>query len=197
MRLIGRFSSPYVRRVAVTLELHGLEYGHLNLIPFGDGKAEARKFNPLGRVPALELDSGEHIVESATIIDYLDGIVGPDKSLTPPPSTDARRDVLNTISVAAGATDKLVSALYEHHLRPREMVYRPWVEMCERQIIDGFNWLNERLVDDWFVGGRMTQADVSVAVFWQFGCERRPGFFKRRLPESSIPVGSVGGNRRL
>jgi glutathione S-transferase len=178
MQLIGRFSSPYVRRVAITMEIYGLEYDHLNVMPFGDEKDAVRKFNPLGRVPALALDNGEHLIESGAILDYLDGLAGSDLSLMPIPAK-ARRQTLNIISVASGATDKLVSALYEHHLRPKDMVYRPWVELCERQVIDGFKWLNEKLSDEWFVDRQMTQADVSAAVFWQFGSEKRPNFFKR------------------
>ena len=33
--LYGRYASPFVRRVAVTLRLYGLEYGHVPLMPFG------------------------------------------------------------------------------------------------------------------------------------------------------------------
>lgn len=178
MQLIGRFSSPFVRRVAVTMEVYGLDYEHLDLTPFGDDKAEVRKHNPLGRVPALVLDDGETVVESATIIDYLDGRVGPAAALTPP-SGPARRRILTLASIASGATDKLVSSLYEHHLRPKDYVYRPWVGMCDAQVVDGFQWLDRQLADDWFVGGRMSQADLSVAVFWQFGRGKRPNFFER------------------
>ena len=56
MQLIGRYSSPYVRRVAVTMGFYGIDYAHANLTPFGEEKAVVRKFNPLGRVPALVLD---------------------------------------------------------------------------------------------------------------------------------------------
>lgn len=178
MKLIGRYSSPYVRRVGATMVAYGLEFERVDLTPFGDDKAAVRAYNPLGRVPALMLEDGETIVESATIIDYLDGCAGEAAALTPPTGPE-RRQVLNLVSVAAGATDKLVSSLYEHHLRPKEMVYRPWTEMCDRQVVDGFQWLDQRLTGAWFVGDRMTQADLSIAVFWLFGHGKRPNFFRR------------------
>lgn len=178
MKLIGRYNSPYVRRVAVTLAFHDIPFTREDLNPFGDEKAEVRKYNPLGRVPALVLDSGETLVESATIIDHLDSIVGPVHALTPADGAQ-RRQVLNLVSIASGATDKLVSSLYEHHLRPKEMVYRPWVQMCDRQVSDGFQWLDRQLTGDWFVGDRISQADLSVAVFWQFGLGKRPNFLAR------------------
>lgn len=178
MKLIGRYSSPYVRRVAVTLRIYGIDYEREDLTPFGDEKGEVRAYNPLGRVPALLLDDGECLVESAAILDFLDDLVGAETALTPAGGA-ARRQVLKRVSVATGAMEKLVSSLYEHHLRPKEMVYRPWVEMCDRQVSDGFRWLDGQLEGDWFVGGRMTQADVTAAVFWLFGLEKRPNFFAR------------------
>lgn len=178
MKLVGRYTSPYVRRVAITMLTCGLEFELVERLPFGEDKAEVRKFNPLGRIPALVLADGETIVESGTIIDCLDDMVGPERALTPPTGVE-RRAVLNLLAVASGATDKLVSSLYEHHLRPPEMVHRPWARMCDRQATDGFRWLEQRLQGDWFVDDRMTQADLTVAVFWQFGVEKRPNFFAR------------------
>ncbi len=178
MKLIGGYNSPYVRRVAVTLGFYGMPFSREDLTPFGDDKAEVRKYNPLGRVPALVLDDGETLVESASIIDHLDTMVGPARALTSAEGP-ARRQVLKLVSIASGATDKLVSALYEHHLRPADKVYRPWVKLCDRQVQDGFRWLDAQLTGDWFVGGRISQADVSVAVFWQFALGKRPNFMAR------------------
>ena len=213
MRLIGPYGSPYTRRVAITLMLYGLEYEQTKVVPFGDGKDKLRDVNPLARIPVLELDDGACIVESGTILDYLDTLVDAETSLTPR-SGPARRQVLNYLSIASGATDKLVSVLYEYHFRPRELVYRPWIEMCERQVVDGFQWLDDHLEGDWFVGDSMTQADVSIAVFWQFGCEKRQKFFERMgctrlealserldqapssrktLPEGGLPAGIALG----
>ena len=108
--------------------------------------------------------------------------------------------VLNLVSVSAGATDKLVTVLYEHHFRPPEMIYRPWMEMCEKQVVDGFKWLDQRLTNDWFVADALTQADVSTAVFWQFGSEKRPQFFERmackNLQALSDRLGSTPAFRR-
>ncbi len=178
MKLIGGYNSPYVRRVAVTLGFYDMPFAREDLTPFGDDKPEVRKYNPLARVPALVLDDGETLIESGSIIDHLDTMVGPDRALTPA-SGPARRQVLKLVSIASGATDKLVSALYEHHLRPKEMVYRPWVDMCDRQVRDGFQWLDSQLTGDWFVADRMSQADVTTAVFWQFALGKRPNFMAR------------------
>src|SRR5664279_2746069 len=70
--LYGRYASPFVRRVAVSLRLYGIEYQHAPLMPFGPDKAELAKFNPIARVPALRLDDGEMLIDSAAILDHLD-----------------------------------------------------------------------------------------------------------------------------
>ena len=174
--LYGRHASTFVRRVTVTLRLYGIEYRHVPLMPFGPDKAELKKFNPIARVPVLRLADGEMLVDSAVILDYLDGLVGPERSLTPPAGA-ARRRVMTLTAVALGANEKLVAGLYERHFRPREAWHAPWLEACDRQVRDGFAWLDANFAGPWFTGAGMTQADVTVAVFWLFGRARRPRFF--------------------
>jgi len=174
--LYGRYASPFVRRVAVTLRLYGIEYLHTPLMPFGPDKVELARFNPIGRVPALRLDDGEMLIDSAAILDYLDGLAGPDRSLTPA-SGPARRRVLALLAVALGANEKLVAALYERHFRPREAWHQPWLAACDKKVRDGFTWLDAAHAGPWFTGAEMTQADITVAVFWLFGRAKRPRFF--------------------
>jgi len=176
--LYGRHASPFVRRVAITMRLYGIAYRHVALMPFGPEKAELAKFNPIARVPALQLGSGEMLIDSAAILDYLDQLAGPQRALTPA-AGPARRRVLTLLAVAHGANEKLVGALYERHFRPREAQHAPWLAACDKQVRDGFSWLNATFVGPWFTGEDMTQADITVAVFWLFGRAKRPRFFSR------------------
>jgi glutathione S-transferase len=174
--LYGRYASPFVRRVTVTLRLYDIGYQHVPLMPFGPDKTELTKFNPIARVPALRLADGEILIDSTAILDYLDSLAGPGRSLTPV-AGPARRHVLTLLAVALGANEKLVAGLYERHFRPREVWHAPWLEACDKQVRDGFVWLNEVFAGPWFTGAQMTQADITVAVFWLFGRARRPRFF--------------------
>ena len=173
--LYGRYASPFVRRVAVTLRLYGIDYRHVPLMPFGPDKAELAAFNPIARVPALRLADGEMLIDSAVILDHLDQVVGP-RSLTPA-AGPARRRVLTLSAIAHGAQEKLVAGLYERHFRPREAWHVPWLNTCDKQVRDGFVWLDAQLAGPWFAGAEMTQADITVAVFWLFGRGKRPRFF--------------------
>ena len=173
--LYGRHASPFVRRVAVTLRLYGIDYSHVPLMPFGSDKAELAAFNPIARVPALRLADGEMLVDSAVILDHLDQVAGT-RSLTPAAGA-ARRRVLTLTAVALGANEKLVAGLYERHFRPRETWHKPWLDACDKQVRDGFGWLDAQFSGPWLAGPDMTQADITIAVFWLFGRGKRPKFF--------------------
>ena len=80
MILIGQYDSPFVRRVAIALRLYGMPFEHRPWSTFGDGDKIA-PYNPLRRVPTLVLDSGEALIESTAILDYLDELVGPEKAM--------------------------------------------------------------------------------------------------------------------
>jgi glutathione S-transferase len=184
--LFGRHASPFVRRVAVTLRLYGIDYRHEPLMPFGPDKAKLAEFNPIARVPALRLADGEMLIDSAVILDYLDGLVGPERALTPP-GGQSRRRVLTLLAVAHGANEKLVAGLYERHFRPREAWHRPWLDSCDKQVRDGFVWLNGAFAGPWFLGEQLTQADITLAVFWLFARGKRPNFF------ASLDCGKLDG----
>ena len=77
--------------------------------------------------------------------------------------------------------DKLVAVLYERQFRPKEKWHRPWIEACETQIRDGFNWIDSEIQGDWLVGDTLTQADVSLAAFWDFATRLRPHFFAKMI----------------
>jgi glutathione S-transferase len=173
--LYGRHASPFVRRVAVTLRLYGIDYDHVPLMPFGPDKTELAAFNPIARVPALKLAGGELLVDSAVVLDHLDQVVGV-RSLTPAAGAERRR-VLTVVAVALGANEKLVAGLYERHFRPREAWHKPWLDACDKQVRDGFGWLDTQFAGPWFTGSELTQADITVAVFWLFGSGKRPTFF--------------------
>src|ERR1700723_1629807 len=105
------FDSPYVRRVAASMNLLGMEFEHRNW-SVGKDFELIRQFNPLGRVPTLVQPDGEALIESAAILDFLDEVVGPERALTPRSGGD-RREALRIMAVATGAAEKGVAQLYE------------------------------------------------------------------------------------
>src|SRR5215469_6427289 len=82
MKLFGTYLSPFTRRVAAALISRGIPYEHDDLNGYLD-PARARALNPVGKVPVLVLDDGEHLIDSGAILDHIDELVGPDRALTP------------------------------------------------------------------------------------------------------------------
>lgn len=183
MKLYGRYLSPYVRRVGTSLTLLGLPF-ELKVLSVLTDQDAIRAVNPLVRVPALELDDGTILIESWAILDYLDELVGPEKALVPPKGKD-RRDVLQYAVHATGACDKIVTAFYERTRRPAEFTYEPWAEYCEEQARGGLSVLDGALEGrSYLVGDRLTQADVSAVIAYDFARQVLPD---RVAPEGRFP----------
>jgi glutathione S-transferase len=164
MLLIGVNRSPYTRRVAITLAAYGMAFEQEALTGF-DHRDEVRGSNPLGRIPALVLDSGEVLVDSAAIIDYLDEVYGRGRALTPPEGTE-RRAVLKVAAMMMGACDKLLAAAYERNRKPPEKVHQPWIDDCVAQASNALVAVDAMVEAraPYLMFGRLTQADVTAFI---------------------------------
>ena len=104
MILVGQFDSPFVRRVAITMNHYGLPFERKILSVFTDFE-KMLTVNPLGKVPALQLDDGEYIFDSRMIIDYLDRLF-PEEIRLIPSNPEYRIQVLRTEAIALGLAEK-------------------------------------------------------------------------------------------
>ncbi len=167
MILIGMFDSPFTRRVAISAALLGMTFEHRNW-SVGRDFDRIREFNPLGRVPALVLDNGECLIESAMILDYLDQAAGPERALLPA-SGKARRDALQIMALATGAADKGIHIVIERVFRPEEKQHAPWTERCRVQVNGALAELDRLCAAagerPWLIGDAMTQADITLACY--------------------------------
>src|SRR5689334_22348202 len=82
MLLIGMLDSPYVRRVAVSLQLLGLPFEHRALSVFRTFD-EFREYNPVVKAPTLVCDDGTVLMDSTLILDYAEALAAPRHSLMP------------------------------------------------------------------------------------------------------------------
>ncbi|MBU8541574.1 glutathione S-transferase family protein [Falsiroseomonas tokyonensis] len=183
MILIGRNLSPFVRRTAAALNLLGLRYTQR---PFStvDNATEIRSFNPLGRVPALVMEDGEVLVDSAAILDALDDLAGPDRALVPRGGA-ARRAVLRANALATGATEKVVAAYYESR-RPEAL---RWADNLAKQIGQaqaGFAALDQLAESGgWLCGEAPTLADLTAVARLDFADVVLPDLAAERFPALS------------
>ena len=82
MQLIGMLDSPYVRRVAVSLQFLGLPFEHRSLSVFRTFE-QFQELNPVVKAPSLICEDGTVLMDSTLILEYAESIAAPTKSLMP------------------------------------------------------------------------------------------------------------------
>src|SRR5215471_3319821 len=78
MQLYSFFRSSAAYRVRIALNLKGMSYDTIGIHLQKEGglnrRPDYKAVNPQMRIPALRLDSGEVLIQSLAIIEYLDEI---------------------------------------------------------------------------------------------------------------------------
>lgn len=169
--LIGQFDSPFVRRTAVTMNHYGIPFERKILSVFTDFD-EMLRHNPLGKVPALQLDNGEQIFDSRMIIDHVERLV-PEAHRLIPAEPAQRRRVLRAEAVALGLAEKCYERGIEYARRQPDKIDEVWAERLKQQIVSALGWLESLQPDPWLCGEAMTQADITCAVTFTYLREKQ------------------------
>jgi glutathione S-transferase len=159
MKLYHSPTSPYVRKVMLTLHVTG-QLDDVELIA-GSGTPlepndETIKFNPLGKIPCLVTDDGMAIFDSRVICRYLDhraksGLYPDGEALFP---------VLTAEALADGVIDAVLLTAYEWRLRPEEKRYQPWVDGQVAKVERGLAVLEQ---SDLILTGDVNAAKIATA----------------------------------
>jgi glutathione S-transferase len=145
VKLISLNASPFARKVRILI----LELGLQDSVAIQDPGAVTpasnnellNKVNPLGLVPALELDNGDSIYDSLVICDYLNHFAG--GSLFPSDPKE-RIQALALHSLANSMLDLAVGLRYETALRPEELRWQTWIDHQKEKIERGLDALEGR-----------------------------------------------------
>ncbi|MBW8744602.1 MAG: glutathione S-transferase family protein [Sphingomonas sp.] len=176
MILIGQYDSPFVRRVAVTLQLYKIGYEHRPWSAVGDGDKIA-EVNPLMRVPTLVASDGEAVTDSGTIVQLLDHMAGFGAFLSR--NWPQQGEVLRLAAFAAGAAEKGVALIYEAAFHEGAKPF--WRERMQNQVTNTLALLDrERAAREtpWLFGERLSHADIMIGTTLCFLREALPGRFE-------------------
>jgi glutathione S-transferase len=177
MQLVGHYDSPFVRRVGVSLTVLGIPFERQLLSVFSNAET-MRAFNPLVRVPAVVLDDGECLIDSAAILDHLDETVGSQRALLPA-GGKARREALRKMVLATGVSDKAVAITYERR-KPAAKIDETWIARCRGQQEGALAELDRRFAAAKPDETRLMQPEITVATML--------GYLRLRQPET-LPAG--------
>ncbi|MEO6299885.1 MAG: glutathione S-transferase family protein [Paracoccaceae bacterium] len=125
MRLYHSPTTPFGRKIMVQILETGLEVEVISVMgtPIATGTLPIDR-NPLGKIPALELDDGGVIYDSRVISRYLDDLTAAGLY----PAKPALWDVLVLEATTDGILDAAVLMAYEVRIRPEERRFPEWVE---------------------------------------------------------------------
>ena len=71
MKLVGSYTSPFVRKLSILLLEKGITFEFINELPYNADNGVAQ-FNPLGKVPVLVTEGGECWFDSPIIAEYIE-----------------------------------------------------------------------------------------------------------------------------
>lgn len=167
MKLIGMLDSPYVRRVAISLQLLGLPFEHQSLSVFR-GFDAFRQLNPVVKAPTLICDDGTVLMDSTLILQYAEALARP-RTLLPTGLRDLQHE-LRLIGLGLAATEKAVQIVYERSLRPPEKIHEPWLGRVTGQLLAAYGELERELAQGVGIpaGPGIRQAGITIAVAWHF-----------------------------
>ncbi|MGK3126148.1 glutathione S-transferase family protein [Candidatus Pantoea formicae] len=163
MKLIGMLDSPYVRRVAISLELYGKIFEHQPLSVFGD-YARFADINPAVKAPTLVLDDGTVLMDSSLILQYLEANTLEGRHLLPR-DHKALADDTRLLGLVLAASEKTVQHVYEHHLRPAEKRHQPWIDRVTQQLLSDCALWNVAMEGR---DAKRDQVAITSAVVWGF-----------------------------
>lgn len=144
MKLIGSYTSPFVRKISILLLEKGITFEFVNEQPY-HAETGVAQYNPLGKVPALVTDDGETWFDSPIIAEYIE-LLGIAPAMVPR-EPKAALAIKQIEALADGIMDAALVSVREQArpaalqseaelVRQREKISRS-LDMCEQLLQDG------------------------------------------------------------
>lgn len=160
MKLIGSYTSPYVRKISVMLLEKGIAFDFINDFATSPG-SNVTQFNPLGKVPILISDEGEAFFDSPIIVQFIE-LLNVSPTLLPWQPLEALR-VRQIEALADGVTDAAVALVLESK-RDADKRNEQWVIRQREKLQRGLDALEQHANNRMLLNGEsLNVADIAVA----------------------------------
>ena len=161
MKLFYAPQSPFARKVRIAaIELgieDGIELEYAEVVPGRPNTAYAISHNPLRKIPALLIESGETLYDSTVICEYFDTLAG--GNVLVPRDAPRRWRVLTNHALAQGMCESVIQIRYETSLRPEALRWPTWVDDHWNKIDSGLDWFER---NDNELGGALDLAQIGL-----------------------------------
>jgi glutathione S-transferase len=148
MKLFSVNASPFARKARVLIIELGLQdrvaVHSLDGVTPVSNNVDLNAVNPLGMIPALQLDDGSSLYDSPLICEYLDQVAGGGLF---PADAERRFRTLELQALADGLLDLSVALRYETALRPEALRWADWIDHQNEKIARGLDVLEQKCSD--------------------------------------------------
>ncbi len=159
MKLIGNYTSPYVRKISVILLEKGITFEFVNDNPW-TAESAAPHYNPLGKVPALIAGENEYWFDSPVIAEYLELL-----DIAPaliPREPKAALKMRQMEALADGIMDAALVSVREQQRPPAQQSETELLRQREK-ISRGLDMLEKFAADKTLSAEPLTVANIAVA----------------------------------
>ncbi|MDD2883654.1 MAG: glutathione S-transferase [Dechloromonas sp.] len=159
MKLIGSYTSPFVRKVRIVLAEKKIEIELVIDSPWVDDST-VPTLNPLGKIPVLLLDDDTPLFDSRVIVDYIDNVT-PNNKLFPAPNRE-RAEVKRWEALGDGLCDAAIGAMLESK-RPKKEQSAHWINRQRDKVTRSLDFMANHLGDKAFcTGTHFSMADIAT-----------------------------------
>ncbi|HHG8770900.1 TPA: glutathione S-transferase [Raoultella planticola] len=159
MKLIGSYTSPFVRKISVILLEKEIPFEFVNELPYSDVNGVA-KFNPLGKVPALVTDDGECWYDSPVIAQYLE-LLDVTPAMVPSDAKAALK--MRQFEALADGVMEAAQALVREKARPAAQQSESELLRQREKVARGLDALEANIVNGSLRPGEVNLATISAA----------------------------------
>lgn len=172
MKLIGTYTSPFVRKARIVLAEKKIDCEFIVESPWVAGNSIAQ-FNPLGKIPALVLDDETVIYDSRVIVEHLDNGTPNNKLI--PPSGRERMLVKRWEALGDGLCEAAVASFLEGKRKKGEKS-EGWINRQNDRIVRTVAAINTDIGEQaWCHANAFTLADITIG--------SALGYLDLRLPD--------------
>jgi glutathione S-transferase len=159
MKLWYSPSSPFVRKVIVAAHELGLA-DRIDIVEASTSPVNRHAglgaLNPVGKIPAMQLDDGQILFDSRVICAYLDSL----KPGLMPASGPQRFKVMTAEALGDAIMDAAVLTRYETAMRPEDLRWKGWIEGQMTKVWAALDSLENDWLD--FLQGPLTMGHIAI-----------------------------------
>jgi glutathione S-transferase len=189
MKLHQTYLSPFPTRVRLLLYAKGIEVEFVEPLGIHDSRESKGRYleiNPIGRVPALELDDGRVLPESEVICEYLEDAF-PTPSLRPSDPW-ARAQVRLIARLCDIYLVMAMVPLFTASAQSRKDWNRARIDSALREVRKALDYLEIYIgTEGYAVGGLLTQADGALIPQLILAFDWAPKLFRGANPIDELP----------